>query len=178
MGRDLDRAEVQRLETAVGRARRAGLLVILDMHNYGGYYLSDGGDGVRWTLGSRRVPLARFADAWRRISAHFRNNPAVVGYGLMNEPTEMASVGAMPPQVVWERASQAAVGAIRANHDRKWVMVSSYPWGGVWQFSASHPRAWIRDRARRVRYEAHQYFDHDSSGTYQHDYARERELQQ
>jgi hypothetical protein len=178
LGRDLNRAEVQRLGATVDRARRAGLLVILDMHNYGGYYLSDGGAGIRRSLGSPRVPLARFFDVWRRISLQFRNNPTVLGYGLMNEPTEMASVGGMLPRAVWERASQAAVSAIRANRDQKWVMVSSYPWGDVWQFSKSHRRAWIRDPASRVRYEAHQYFDNDNSGTYQHNYTREQDLLQ
>lgn len=176
LGGPLDRGEVGRLKAAVGRARHAGLVVVLDMHNYGGYYLSDGRSGVRRALGSARVPRAVFADAWRRLSVHFRGNPAVVGYGLMNEPVDMPSVGGTPAEVVWERAAQAAVTAIRANRDRKWVMVSSYPWGGVWQFGLSHPRAWIRDPAKRVRYEAHQYFDHDNSGTYRHGYEGESAL--
>jgi Cellulase (glycosyl hydrolase family 5) len=176
LGGPLDRAEVGRLKAAVSRARQAGLLVVLDMHNYGGYYLSDGRSGVRRALGSAQVPIAVFAEAWRRLSVHFRSNPAVVGYGLMNEPVDMPNVGASPAAVVWERASQAAVSAIRGNRDRKWVMVSSYPWGGIWQFGSSHPRAWIRDPARRVRYEAHQYFDHDNSGTYRDGYDGESAL--
>jgi len=146
---------------------------VLDMHNYGGYYLSDGRQGVRRTLGTAKLPLSSFADVWRRLSVHFRSNTAVVGYGLMNEPAEMASARSTPPRVLWERASQAAVTAIRANRDQRWVMVSAYPWGSVWSFGASHPRAWIRDPARRVRYEAHQYFDHDNSGTYRLGYAGE-----
>jgi Cellulase (glycosyl hydrolase family 5) len=176
LGGPLDRAEVGRLKAAVGRARHAGLLVVLDMHNYGGYYLSDGRSGVRRALGSAQVPIAVFAETWRRLSVHFRSNPAVVGYGLMNEPVDMPSVGTASAAVVWERASQAVVTAIRANRDRKWVMVSSYPWGGVWQFGSSHPRAWVRDPAKRVRYEAHQYFDHDNSGTYRNGYEGESSL--
>jgi len=173
LGGPLDRAELRRLKGAVARADRAGLRVVLDMHNYGGYYLSDGRQGVRRTLGTAKLPLSSFADVWRRLSVHFRSNTAVVGYGLMNEPAEMASARSTPPRVLWERASQAAVTAIRANRDQRWVMVSAYPWGSVWSFGASHPRAWIRDPARRVRYEAHQYFDHDNSGTYRLGYAGE-----
>jgi hypothetical protein len=173
LGRRLDQVEVGRLKAAVGLAHRAGLRVVLDMHNYGGYYLSEGRKGIRRGLGSRQIRLSAFADAWRRISIHFRRNPAVVGYGLMNEPVDLPKVGTTPPRVVWERASQAALTAIRANRDRKWVMVSSYPWGGVWAFGANHPNAWIRDPVDRVRYEAHQYFDHDNSGTYQRSYAEE-----
>jgi aryl-phospho-beta-D-glucosidase BglC (GH1 family) len=171
LGRYLDQSEVRRLKAAVSRARRAGLRVVLDMHNYGGYYLSDGHRGVRRAIGSRQLPVASFADAWRRLSIHFRKDPGVVGYGLMNEPVNLPAVGRTSPAVVWERASQVAVKVIRANGDRKWVMVSSYPWGGVWSFASSHPKAWIRDPLNRVRYEAHQYFDHDNSGTYRIDYA-------
>jgi Cellulase (glycosyl hydrolase family 5) len=172
-GRSLDQAELRRLKEAVARANRAGLRVVLDMHNYGGYYLSNGRHGVRHTLGMPKLPLSTFADVWRRLSLHFRANTAVAGYGLMNEPAEMATVRSIPPRVLWERASQAAVSAIRSNRDRKWIMVSAYPWGSVWSFRASHPRAWIHDPARRIRYEAHQYFDHDNSGTYRLDYAGE-----
>jgi hypothetical protein len=173
LGQKLNQAEVRRLKATVARARVAGLQVILDMHNYGGYYRSDGVRGVRFGLGSPQVPISSFADAWRRISIHFKNDRAVLGYGLMNEPVNMPAREGMAPQVVWERASQAALSAIRANWDRKWVMVSSYPWGGVWAFQASHPKAWINDPARMVRYEAHQYFDHDNSGRYRYDYEGE-----
>jgi hypothetical protein len=176
IGGPLNRAELQRLKAAVGRAGRAGIRVVLDMHNYGGYYLSNGRQGVRRTVGTSRLPRSAFADVWRRLSLHFRANTVVVGYGLMNEPTEMASLRSTPPQVLWERASQAAVTAIRHNGDRKWVAVSAYPWGSVWSFGASHPRAWIRDPANRVRYEAHQYFDHDNSGTYRGSYEEELAL--
>lgn len=175
-GGPLDRAELGRLKAVVARAGRAGLRVVLDLHNYGGYYLSDGRRGVRRTLGSARLPLSAFADLWQRLSLHFRANTAVVGYGLMNEPAELAPVRSTPPRVLWERASQAAVAAIRANGDPKWVMVSAYPWGGVGSFRSSHPRAWVRDPARRVRYEAHQYFDHDNSGTYRVGYAEQTAL--
>jgi Cellulase (glycosyl hydrolase family 5) len=173
LGAPLSQAEVQRLKAAVARAGRAGLRVVLDMHNYGGYYLGDGHQGVRRTLGSAQLPQSVFGDVWRRLSIHFRRNTAVVGYGLMNEPAEMTSVGSTPPAILWERASQAAVAAIRANGDRKWVMVSAYPWGSVWSFGSSHPRAWIRDPVNRIRYEAHQYFDYDNSGTYQYGYAEQ-----
>jgi hypothetical protein len=173
LGGPLNRAELQRLKAAVARAGRAGIRVVLDMHNYGGYYLSNGRQGVRRTLGTSQLPLSTFADVWRRLSLHFRANTVVVGYGLMNEPAEMTSIRSTPPYILWERASQAAVTAIRRNRDQRWVMVSAYPWGSVWSFGASHPRAWIRDPANRVRYEAHQYFDHDNSGTYRGSYQGE-----
>ena len=71
---------------------------------------------------------------------------------------------------MWERASQAAVDAIRAEGDRKVILVAGYEWSGVQQWDRWNPRPWIRDPAGRVRYEAHHYWDPDHSGTYAQGY--------
>ena len=157
----LDGAESSRLVATVEAAGAAGLGVVVDLHNYGAYYLADPGGlrGIRRPIGSPQVPIGDFADLWRRLSALLEDKPAVIGYGLMNEP-----VGMSGPRS-WEAASRAAVAAIRSNGDRKRVFVQSYSWGGVAQFSELHPRGpWIADR--NVWYEAHQYFDADGSARY------------
>jgi aryl-phospho-beta-D-glucosidase BglC (GH1 family) len=166
LDRALDAGELGRLRGLIGRARAAGLSVILDMHNYGGYFLFDGSQGVRRPVGSRLVPIAAFADVWRRISRAFDDEPGVVGYGLMNEPVELDPVGGLSPQQVWFRASQAAVSAIRRAGDRTLILVAGYQWSGVQQWTRWQPRPWIRDPAENVRYEAHHYWDCDHSGTY------------
>jgi hypothetical protein len=58
-------------ERGLVRARRAGLRVILDMHNYGAYYLSDGTQGVRRPIGSDQVRVPHFVDVWRRLDVSF-----------------------------------------------------------------------------------------------------------
>ncbi len=168
LGGPLDPTEHARLRDAVSRARTAGLRVLLDMHNYGEYYLFDGTRGVRRPIGSTYVTRAHFADVWRKISTAFRNNPGVVGYSLQAEPTGMP-YGTRG----WERASQAALNAIRRCGDTKLVTVSGYDWAGVQSWPRNHPAKWINDPVDNHRYEGHHYWDRNYSGSYVHSYADE-----
>jgi hypothetical protein len=154
-------AELARLQRSVEAARRAGIGVILDCHNYGIYYGGDERGGVRLRLGSSRLPTRALADLWRRLSLAFRGERAVIGYGLMNEPVGAVSASA------WEAASAAAAAAVRANADRKRLFVASFGWDGVADFARAHPAGpWVDDPARNTWYEAHQYFDSDMSSHY------------
>jgi cellulase (glycosyl hydrolase family 5) len=168
LGRPLDGDETRRLLECIDRARAAGLEVVLDVHNYGAYYVHDPrrGTGVRRAIGSRRVPSARFANLWSRLARVVGADPTVIGFGLMNEPVGMRGARA------WEAASRAAVRAIRATGSNKRVFVQSYLWGGAAQFALQHPRGpWIDDG--NTWYEAHQYFDLDRSARYALSYDQE-----
>ena len=169
----LDPLELQRLTGAVGRARGAGLQVVLDVHNYGAYYLFDGEKGVRRGLGSPHLTKSHFVDLWRRLSVHFKNNSGVYAYGLMNEPTGISESAGLSPAQRWEIISQAALDAIRANGDGKTVMVAGYDWSGVRQWTTQHPDPWINDPLGKSRYEAHHYWDVDNSGDYPDAYTKE-----
>ena len=174
-GGPLSDAEVRRLEAAIGRARAAGLDVILDMHNYGAYYLSDGTRGVRRPIGSRRLPIRDFADVWRRISRRFSHVSGVAGYALMAEPFDLPAKGDRSPAEVWERASQRALGAIRETGDKRLVAVAGYEWSALKTWTRVHPNGWIQDPARNFVYEAHHYWDRDYSGEYARSYESEVE---
>ncbi|MGH2754857.1 MAG: glycoside hydrolase family 5 protein [Actinomycetota bacterium] len=174
LGRPLKRAEVRRLKGVVRRAGKHGLPVILDMHNYGAYYLFDGERGVRRAIGSRRVSVEDFADVWKRISRRFENNEGVLAYALMAEPFDLPHVGSRSPAEVWEQASQAALSAIRKRGDSKLVTVGGYGWDAVQVFTKHHPTAWIDDSADNLLYEVHHYWDRDHSGAYRRSYSDER----
>jgi hypothetical protein len=167
LGRPLDRDEERLLRRCVADAGRSGLRVILDVHNYGAYYLvGRDGRGVRRPIGSRQVPARSFGDLWLRLSKAFADERTVVGYGLMNEPVGMSG------EAAWEAASRLAVRTIRARGDRKRIFVQSYFWGGATQFPRYHPAGpWIEDA--NTWYEAHQYFDRDRSARYAASYDEE-----
>jgi hypothetical protein len=162
----LDSAELGRLRKLVSSAAAAGLHVVLDMHNYGGYYLHDGKTGVRRAIGSPELPMKAFADVWTKLATAFAGDANVTAFDLMNEPTRMPALNGQRAAKTWETASQLAVNAIRATGDRRRIMVAGYDWSGMRYWTRNHPKSWIVDPARNFRYEAHQYWDANSSGVY------------
>jgi hypothetical protein len=168
----LAEAEVARVRAAIGQAGAAGLAVVLDLHGYGDYALG-GPDGVRRvTLGSPDLPGGALADLWSRLTAATAGLPGLAGYGLLNEPSRLAAKG-RDAAVIWERAAQQAVDAIRRAGGRQALLVSGYAQMSPADWGRLHPHAWIRDPAGRVAYEAHDYFDRDNSGRYRAGYADE-----
>ncbi|GAB3829531.1 glycoside hydrolase family 5 protein [Dactylosporangium cerinum] len=175
-------AELGRIRTAVGSAAAAGLRVVLDLHGYGDYALgsadtdgsADAGAGRvrRVPLGSLELPTTALADLWSRLARATADLPAIAGYGLLNEPTKLAAKG-RDAALIWERASQQAVRAIRRTGDRRRVLVSGYAQMSPADWGRLHPHAWIEDPVRRVSYETHDYFDQDNSGRYRAGYSDE-----
>ena len=175
LGGELDTAELERIRDAVGRAEQAGLEVILDVHNFAAYHLSDGTQGVRTSIGSAEVTEEHFADLWRRLSTAFDGEPGVAAYDLMNEPVDIPDVGGRSGAEIWESASQAAVDAIRGNGDETLIMVPGYRWSHVYEWPETHPDAWITDPADNMRYAAHHYWLREEGNTYDDEVASAEE---
>jgi hypothetical protein len=172
----LDQAELGRVQRALDYARQAKLRVILDLHNYGSFALGGAAGSKtqprRLVLGSTDLPIDALADLWTRLAEATRDDPAVVGYDVMNEPVTLAAKGDAGARL-WEQASQAAVEAIRRTGSTDTIAVAGYAQTAPAQWGTLHPRAWISDPRNRVIYEAHTYFDKDSSGHYAASYADE-----
>lgn len=164
----LDTDEMSRLQAAVRAAHDAGLKVILDLHNFAGYYLADQatGLGVRRAIGSPELPINAFTDVWAKLANYFAGDDAVYAFDLMNEPVGMQARGRVSAARVWEQASQQAVNVIRATGDTREIMVAGYQWSSMVAWSTNHPTSWIKDPANNFRFEAHQYFDAAHSGVY------------
>lgn len=160
LGGDLDTQELQRLAAAVYGVTARGMTLILDPHNFA-RYTSGGVEGV---VGTAAVPVAAFADLWRRLAEVFGSDPSVV-FGLVNEPHDMRTE-------VWLDAANAAIAAIRTAGARNLVLVPGNAWTGAHNWTASYygtpnsvAMGAVVDPANHFAYEMHQYLDADSSGT-------------
>jgi endoglucanase len=173
LGGPLDAAYLGLLKTNVAWAKAHDSEVIIDVQNFGRYWIQEGGALREYIIdnrsqdGSVRVSTAHFADLWRRLSTEFKFERAVYAYGLMNEPHDMGSAN-------WKTISQAALDAIRANQDDKLTLIAGEAWSSADHWAAANgPTSWIDDPANSFAYEAHQYFDRDGSGAYRMSYDEE-----
>jgi endoglucanase len=155
LGGEFDAAELGRLRQFVDGTTARGLSVLLDPHNYASYRDKP--------LGSPEVPVAAFADFWRRLSLQFKDNPRVL-FGLVNEPHDL-------PTETWAEAAQGAIDAIRATGARNLITLPGNGWTGAWTWEQDWygtPNAQVMDRVKdpagRLLLEVHQYFDEDGSG--------------
>ena len=76
------------LDRVVGWAQQNGLYVVLDMHCAPGGQTGTNIDdswGYPWLFESAEEQELTI-HVWRRIAEHFRDNPTVLGYDLLNEP--------------------------------------------------------------------------------------------
>jgi aryl-phospho-beta-D-glucosidase BglC (GH1 family) len=77
-----------RLDKVIGWAHKYGLYVILDMHCAPGGQTGTNIDdswGYPWLYESAEDQQLTI-DIWKRIAAHYHDNPTVLGYDLLNEP--------------------------------------------------------------------------------------------
>jgi endoglucanase len=175
LSKPLSATQLVNLDQQLGYAAKYGLKVVLDNHNYSMY------KGKRFAeVGG--PTQAQFVSHWQQMSARYRDHPAVIGYGLMNEPQSIPTAdlgdgaGSLTGQLRWYRLAQAAIDGIRATGDRTAVCVSGYAVGVVASWLSSTPglgnkeiHRYVVDPADNLLFEGHQYFD--GSGTYANTYA-------
>ncbi len=150
----LNETELARLTQSLDLAKKYGLSVILDLHNYYRYNSAQ--------IGSATVPISAFADFWTRVAQVLSNHPALYAYGLMNEPHDTNGY--------WPQAALAAAQAIRILDSKHWIFIAGERWSSAYHWPTYNNQlitdAWMRDPANKLVYEAHLYLDGDYSGNY------------
>lgn len=146
------------IDGVVALASARGMKVILDMHNYAERVTA--GVSPNPKLGSTYVPYSAYADAWRKLADHYKNETAIYAYDIMNEPNGLGSG-------VWVTGAQAAINAIREvdlNHD---IIVEGESWANAWDFENKNPRLHtLNDPIGRLIFSAHSYWSDGGADTY------------
>lgn len=159
----LNTAEVEYIKYLLREADRRGMQILLDMHNYGRRSYM----GKARIIGDTLMP-AHFAQAWASIARELKDEPALYGYGLCNEPHDMLA------SCPWVEIAQLAIDSIRTVDRRTAIVVAGNTWSSAERWPDINPGLEaLTDCADNLIYEAHCYFDRDASGIYRAGYDEE-----
>lgn len=159
----LNMDEVNCIKDFIFEANRRGMKVLLDMHNYGRRNYN----GKNRIIGDS-LPTSYFAHVWAILSQQFKDCEGLYGYGLCNEPHDMAT------GVTWKSIAQEAIDSIRKYDRLTTIVVGGNHWSSAerWQ-TVSDDLKNLTDPSDNLVFEAHCYFDHDGSGIYRKGYDEE-----
>lgn len=99
-----------------------GIQVLIDLHTPPG-----GGHAGQWLIFSEREYQEYFIAAWDKMAARFKDQPAVWGYDLVNEPSE-GFVG--PDLMGWRDLAEHVAKRVRAIDPRKVIVIEPGQNGG------------------------------------------------
>ncbi|WP_295771605.1 glycoside hydrolase family 5 protein [uncultured Mucilaginibacter sp.] len=161
---ELDVTELARMKTFVDAAKARNMFVLLDMHNYCRRKVGD----VFEEIGSTAVPLESVGDAWAKLAAAFKGYDNIWGYGIMNEPYGLT-------KLTWFNIAQSIITKIRAVDNKTTIVVGgdSFSSASRWPEVSNNLKD-LNDPSSNLFYEAHTYFDNDSSGNYDQSYTDEK----
>jgi aryl-phospho-beta-D-glucosidase BglC (GH1 family) len=112
-------AEVDRV---LPLCRKLGIRIVIDLHTPPG-----GGDPGQMTLFSDAVFQRKFVEVWDLLAAHYKDEPAVWGYDLLNEPVE----GSVAPGLLdWRALAEKVARRIREIDARHAIIVEPGSAGG------------------------------------------------
>jgi endoglucanase len=111
----IDASFFKRIDEVVGWALDHKLVVILDLHNYGGI-MTDPKNNEK-----------RFIGIWQQIAEHYKDYPPQVLFELLNEPNDWLNAS------IWNQYLREALSAIRISNPTRDVVIDdaqsgSYDW--------------------------------------------------
>lgn len=124
----------QRLDSLVAWCRESSIYLILDMHDAPGGQTGDNIDdsyGYPWLMTSE-PSQQKFIEIWRKIAEHYKDEPVILGYDLLNEPiaTFFTEEERVKLNASLEPLYKRAVAAIREVDKNHIVLLGGAQWNG------------------------------------------------
>jgi endoglucanase len=122
----------ERIDKLVEWCREVGIYVILDMHDAPGGQTGDNIDnsfGYPWLFTSQ-ASQQKFCDVWYRIAVHYKNEPVILGYELLNEPIAPYFNDMEELNSKLEPIYKRAVKAIRRADINHIILLGGAQWNG------------------------------------------------
>lgn len=163
---ELTKAEIDVMKNMLKDAEKKGLLIILDLHNYGRRKVS----GTDYIIGHENVPVEALSDFWGKLANELQGyTKSIYGYGLINEPHDMLE------STPWAKIAQACIGEIRKVDTKTPIIVGGNHWSSAYRWQeVSDELKYLYDPSHNLIFEAHIYFDEDGSGVYRRSYDEEK----
>ncbi|MDR1465489.1 MAG: glycoside hydrolase family 5 protein [Oscillospiraceae bacterium] len=141
-----------RLDWFVGHCQKRGIYVILDLH---GAFGSQNGEQHSGQINDGRQLFyhpgnrAKTLRLWQAIARHYKGNPAVAGYDLLNEPMGPGKEAARTGKVHWDYFNELyrAIRAVDPDH----IIIMEACWVAI---HLPHP---LRYGWKNVVYQYHYY---------------------
>jgi endoglucanase len=128
------------MDKIVAGAQKAGLCVILDQHRP-----DANNQSILWY--TSKVTQSQWIQDWVMLAKHYKNNQAVIGADLHNEPQDPATWGDGNAATDWRLAAEKAGNAVLAV-DPSWLIIvegitiyrgDRYWWGGNLEGARKYP---------------------------------------
>lgn len=115
---------LQHIDKLLPQCRKVGIRLVIDLHSLpGGRFPNEVTHRLFHDTAWQRV----FRDTWKQIALRYKNEPAVWGYDLANEPEE----GIVPAGLMnWQQLATAAAQDIRTVDTTHAIIVEGAPRGG------------------------------------------------
>ena len=142
-----------RMDSVVNWCRDNNLYLILDMHDAPGGQTGDNIDdsyGYPWLFESEESRQL-FCDIWKRIADHYKNEPVILGYELINEPIAPYFDNMDELNTLLEPLHKRAVKAIREVDPHHIILIGGAQWNG--NFKPFHDATYDN----KLMYTCHRY---------------------
>ena len=133
MGETANQKGFDYIDKVVSWARNNGLYVILDMHDAPGGQTGDNIDdsyGYPWLLTSERSQK-QFCDIWKEIAKRYKDETAILGYELINEPIAHYFEDKDSLNALLQPLHMRAVSAIREADPNHIILLGGPQWNSV-----------------------------------------------